>query len=375
MIPFLDLQRINATFEPDLGRAAARVLASGRYVLGPEVAAFEAEFAAYCGVRHAVGVASGLDALVLILRAYDIGTGDEVIVPSHTFIATWLAVGQVGARPVPVEPEPDGFLIDPARVEAAITPRTRAVIAVHLYGHPASMAALREITRRHRLHLIEDAAQAHGAREDGRRVGSLGDAAAFSFYPGKNLGALGDAGAITCDDDALAQHLRQLRNYGALQKYHHDVAGVNSRLDELQAAILRVKLPRLDADNAHRRTQAEAYEAVLRGSPLAPSPVRPGCEPVWHLMVVQHGARDALAAALAAEGIECGVHYPVPCHRQGAYAGGSWPALAGAERLAARVLSLPLGPHLSVADVRMVARCALRACEKLGAVTASVATT
>lgn len=366
VVPFLDLQRINAGFEPALGRAVARVLASGRYVLGPEGEAFEAEFAAYCGVRHAIGVANGLDALQLILRACDIGAGHEVIVPSHTFIATWLAVSHTGALPVPVEPEANGFLIDPARVEAAITSRTRAVVAVHLYGHPAPMATLREITRRHGLQLIEDAAQAHGAREHGRRVGSLGDAAAFSFYPGKNLGALGDGGAITCDDAALAQRLRRLRNYGALQKYRHDVAGINSRLDEVQAAILRVKLPRLETDNAHRCALAAVYDAELRGSPLAPWPVRLGSDPVWHLMVVQHATRDALAVALGAKGIETGVHYPVACHRQGAYAAGQWPALPLAERLAARVLSLPIGPHLSLADARAVARCALRASERLG---------
>jgi dTDP-4-amino-4,6-dideoxygalactose transaminase len=367
VIPFLDLQRINAGFEPALGQAVARVLASGSYVLGPEVEAFEAEFAAYCGARHGVGVANGLDALHLILRALDIGAGHEVIVPSHTFIATWLAVNQAGAVPVPVEPDDDGFLIDPARVEAAITPRTRAAIAVHLYGHPAQMTALREVTRRRGLHLIEDAAQAHGARDHGRRVGSLGDAAAFSFYPGKNLGALGDGGAITCDDDALALRLRRMRNYGAVQKYRHDCAGVNSRLDELQAAILRVKLLRLDADNAHRRALAAVYERELRGSPLAPWPVRAGSEPVWHLMVVKHEARDALARALAREDIETGVHYPKACHRQGAYADRAWPALPQAERLAARVLSLPMGPHLTTSDVRVVARCALRACEAVAA--------
>jgi len=367
MIPFLDLQRINASFEPALGRAVARVLASGRYVLGPELEAFESEFAAYCGTRHAVGVANGLDALQLILRAFDIGVGDEVIVPSHTFVATWLAVSKAGATPVPVEPEADGFLIAPARVEAAITPRTRAVMAVHLYGHPAPMQALRRITQRHGLHLVEDAAQAHGAREHGQRVGALGDAAAFSFYPGKNLGALGDGGAITCQDDALALRLRRLRNYGAIEKYRHDVAGTNSRLDEVQAAILRVKLPRLDADNAQRRELAAVYAQELRASPLAPWSVRPDTEPVWHLMVVQHEARERIARALAAKGIECGVHYPTACHQQGAYASMRSQALPRAEALASSVLSLPMGPHLGAEDVRTVARCALHAIEAVAA--------
>jgi dTDP-4-amino-4,6-dideoxygalactose transaminase len=367
VIPFLDLQRINAGFEPALSHAVARVLASGRYVLGPEVEAFEAEFAAYCGARHCIGVANGLDALHLILRACEIGVGHEVIVPSHTFVATWLAVTQIGAVPVPVEPDDDGFLIDPARVEAAITPRTRAIVAVHLYGHCADMQPLRAIAQRHGLRLIEDAAQAHGARDHGRRAGALGDAAAFSFYPGKNLGALGDGGAVTCDDDALAQRLRRLRNYGSVEKYRHECAGVNSRLDEIQAAVLRVKLARLDADNAQRRALAGVYAEELRGSSLAPWPVRPDSEPVWHLMVVRHAARDALLRALAAKGIECGVHYPVACHRQRAYAGARWPALPHAEQLAARLLSLPIGPHLSVADVRAVAHCALHACETVAA--------
>jgi dTDP-4-amino-4,6-dideoxygalactose transaminase len=363
VIPFLDLQRINAGFEPALGRAVARVLASGRYVLGPEVEAFEAEFAAYCGTRHCIGVANGLDALHLILRACDIGAGHEVIVPSHTFVATWLAVSQTGATPVPVEPDDAGFLIDPARVAATITPRTRAIVAVHLYGHCADMQPLRAIAQRHGLRLIEDAAQAHGARDRGRRAGALGDAAAFSFYPGKNLGAMGDGGAITCDDAALAQRLRRLRNYGSIEKYKHECAGVNSRLDEVQAAILRVKLARLDADNAQRRVLAAAYADELNGTPLAPWPVRAHSEPVWHLMVVQHAARESLRRVLAAKGVECGVHYPVACHRQGAYAATSWPALPRAEQLAASVLSLPFGPHLSAADVHAVARCALHASE------------
>lgn len=367
MIRLLDLQRINATFEPELGRAVARVLASSRYVLGPEVEAFEAEFAAYCGSRHCVGVANGLDALQLILRALDVGPGHEVIVPSHTFIATWLAVSQVGAVPVPVEPDAEGFLIDPAQVEAAITPRTRAVMAVHLYGHAADMAALREITQRRGLQLIEDAAQAHGARDRGRRAGSLGDAAAFSFYPGKNLGALGDGGAITCHDDALALRLRRLRNYGSLEKYRHDSAGINSRLDELQAAILRIKLRRLDADNARRRHQVAIYQRELLGSSLALVPTRAHGEPVWHLMVVQHEARDRVAAALAGQGIETGIHYPRACHRQGAYANLRTPALPRAEALAARVLSLPGGAHLSDADVVVVARAARLACDMVAA--------
>ncbi|MFO1216876.1 MAG: DegT/DnrJ/EryC1/StrS family aminotransferase [Burkholderiaceae bacterium] len=358
MIRFLDLQRIHAGQRAALLAACERVIDGGQYVLGPEVEAFEAEFAAYCGVRHCIGVANGLDALELALRAWGIGPGDEVIVPSWTFIATWLAVSAVGATPVPVEPADGSFLIDPLRVEAAITPATRAIIAVHLYGAPADMAALAALARRHRLHLLEDAAQAHGARCGGRRAGALGDAAAFSFYPGKNLGALGDGGALTCDDDAFAQRVRRLRNYGSARKYVHEVAGRNSRLDELQAAVLRVKLARLDRENAHRRELAQAYQdglgVGLAGCALTLPAELPGRESVWHLYVVRTPQRDALQRALAAQGVETGIHYPVACHRQGAYAGRSWTALPRAEQLAAEVLSLPMGPHLSTADVRQV---------------------
>jgi dTDP-4-amino-4,6-dideoxygalactose transaminase len=358
VIPFLDLQRVNAAHGEAIGAALARVAASGRYVLGPETEAFEAEFAAYCGVRHCIGVANGLDALQLILRGHGIGAGDEVIVPSHTFIATWLAVSHSGAQPVPVEPIEATGNIDPALVVAAITPRTRAIVAVHLYGQCAEMDALRTLAQRHDLHLIEDAAQAHGARWRGRRAGSLGDAAAFSFYPGKNLGALGDGGAITTDDDALAGRLRALRNYGSVRKYHHDVAGVNSRLDEIQAAVLRVKLRVLDAENAARRRAAAAYLKGLAGLPITLPRVVAAAEPVWHLFVVRCDDRARWQAALDADGIGHLVHYPIACHRQGAYAGRPWPALPVAERLARQMLSLPMAPYLDDASVE-------RVCERL----------
>jgi dTDP-4-amino-4,6-dideoxygalactose transaminase len=354
VIPFLDLQRIHAEQRAALLAACARVIDGGRYVLGPEVEAFEHEFAAFCGARHCVGVGNGLEALELTLRAWGIGAGDEVIVPSWTFIATWLAVSAVGATPVPVEPAEGGFLIDPARVAAAITPRTRVVVAVHLYGHPADTTALRGLAQRHRLHLLEDAAQAHGARLGDRRAGALGDAAAFSFYPGKNLGALGDGGAVTCDDGALARRLRQLRNYGSSRKYVHELPGRNSRLDELQAALLREKLARLARDNAHRRALAQAYLEGLGGTGLALPREAADCESAWHLFVVRTRRREELQRALAAQGIETGIHYPLPCHRQGAYANRDWPALPSSDRLAAEVLSLPMGPHLSVADVGAV---------------------
>jgi len=352
--PFLDLQRVNWPLNREIGEALSRVAASGRYVLGPEVEAFEHEFAGYCGARHCVGVANGLDALHLILRGYGIGAGHEVIVPSHTFIATWLAVSHCGARPVPVEPVEATGNIDADRVRAAITPRTRAIIAVHLYGQCADMTALREIADAHGLRLIEDAAQAHGATLHGRRAGSLGDAAAFSFYPGKNLGALGDGGAVTTSDDVLARKLRALRNYGSPRKYEHDIAGFNSRLDEIQAAVLRVKLRTLDADNAARRSAAAVYMAGLRDAPLTLPRVIAGAQPAWHLFVVRSRHREALQRVLDEQGVGHLVHYPVACHRQPAYAAAHWPALPIAERLACEVLSLPMAPYLEAGTVREI---------------------
>lgn len=354
MIDFLNLQRVNAPHEAALQAAAARVIASGWYVLGQECAHFEAEFAQWCGVRHAIGVANGLDALHLILRAMDIGPGDEVIVPSNTFIATWLAVSQVGAVPVPVEPRPDTANLNPELVDAAITPRTRAILAVHLYGQTAEMAALRTLADRHGLKLIEDAAQAHGARHHGVRAGALGDAAGFSFYPGKNLGALGDGGAVTTNDDALAARLRQLRNYGSSRKYHHDTIGVNSRLDEIQAAMLRVKLPALDAENAARQRLAQRYLAGLADVNVDLPRTVEGCEPVWHLFVVRVAERAHVQAALAERGIATLVHYPIACHAQQAYADRTWPDLPVASALQHQVLSLPISPVHTEAEVDTV---------------------
>lgn len=361
MIEFLDLKRINAAHEPAIRAGIDRVLASGWYVLGAENDAFEAEFAAYCEAPHCVAVANGLDALHLVLRAWGIGTGDEVIVPSHTFIATWLAATQTGATLVPVEPDPHTGNLDPRRLEAAITPRTKAVVPVHLYGQPADMTAVMAIAERHGLKVLEDAAQAHGARHHGRRTGSLGHAAAFSFYPGKNLGALGDGGAIVTADAALAARLRELRNYGSAVKYRHDLQGGNSRLDELQAAVLRAKLPHLDAENAHRAAFAERLSAGLQGLPLTLPSVAPGNDPVWHLYVVRCAARDALQAALKSQGVASLVHYPTACHRQQAYAGTPWPALPQAEAWAREVLSLPIGPHLALDDADRIAAAVRRA--------------
>jgi dTDP-4-amino-4,6-dideoxygalactose transaminase len=364
-VPFLDLKAINLSQADELEAAFKRVLHSGWYILGAETAAFEANFAAYCDSGHAIGVANGLDAIFLILKAYGIGPGDEVIVPSNTFIATWLAVSDCGATPIPVEPAPDSFNIDPARIAAAITPRTKAILAVHLYGQPADMAPLKALAAQRGLKLIEDAAQAHGARYRGGVAGQLGDAAAFSFYPGKNLGALGDGGAVTTNDAALAERIRTLRNYGSKVKYYNEVPGYNSRLDEVQSALLNVKLPKLDADNARRRAVAAIYARELAGTPGLALPLVPDwAEPVWHVYVVRHARRDALAQALAEQGIGTIVHYPVPPHLQPAYAelgykDGDFPL---AEAIHREVLSLPMGPTLSDAQALQVAAAVRQFC-------------
>ena len=355
MVEFLELGRVNAPHRTAIHEAIERVLDSGWYILGQELQSFEREFADYCGTSHCIGVANGMDALHLILRACGIGAGDEVIVPSNTFIATWLAVSQAGATPVPVEPDPRTHNLDPNRIEAAITPRTRAIMPVHLYGQPADMDPMNAIARRHGLRVIEDAAQAHGARYHGKRAGSLGDAAGFSFYPGKNLGALGDAGAITTSDEQLAATLRKLRNYGSSVKYRHEIAGFNSRLDEIQAAVLRVKLRHLDRENAARAWLAVEYAQALSGLPLTMPDVLAGSQPAWHQMVVRSTQREALQAHLTQCGIGHAVHYPTACHLQQAYAGSKWPALPIAEQLQREVLSLPMAPYLTRADVLAVA--------------------
>jgi dTDP-3-amino-3,4,6-trideoxy-alpha-D-glucose transaminase len=356
-VPFLELADATAELRAPLEAAFARVLAGGTFLFGPEREALEREFAAYCGVRHCVGLASGFDALALGLRALGVGPGDEVIVPSHTCVATWLAASEVGADVVAVEPDPETWNIDPGRVEAAVGPRTRALVAVHLYGQCAEMDALGELARRHGLALLEDAAQAAGARWNGRRAGALGDAAAFSFFPTKNLGALADAGALLSDDADLAARVRRLGHYGAGSKNDHVEKGRNSRLGELQAAFLRAKLPHLDAWNERRRALAQIYLERLAGrDDLVLPRVAPGGEPVWHLFAVRVPRRDALRERLAARGIGTAVHYPVPPHRSGAYAPERTRlgALPLAEALAETLLSLPLHPHLHEREVHAV---------------------
>jgi dTDP-4-amino-4,6-dideoxygalactose transaminase len=356
-IPFLDVRASYLELKDEIDHAVARVLDSGQYVLGTEVERFEEEYAAFCGARFAVGGANGLDAVHLALLAMDVGPGDEVIVPSNTFIATWLAVSQCGATPVPVEPDERTYNLDPSRIEAAITERTKVLLPVHLYGQPADLDPILEIARKHGLKVLEDAAQAHGARYKDRRIGGHGDAAAWSFYPGKNLGAMGDGGAVTTNDPEIAERVRLLGNYGSPTKYVHQVKGYNSRLDPIQAAILRVKLSRLDEWNGRRRAVAEAYGQMLVGSGIGLPHVPSWADPVWHLYVVRHPDRDALQRRLSDAGIGTLVHYPIPPHLQQAYAGSGWArgAFPIAESIADSVLSLPIGPHLSEQQVAMVA--------------------
>lgn len=348
MIPFLDLGAAYRELKSEIDAAVHRVLDSGWYILGPEVEAFEVEWAAYCGAEHAVGLANGLDALILALRALEIGAGDEVIVPSNTYIATWLAVSAVGARPVPVEPDPATNNIDPARIAAAITSATRAILPVHLYGQPADLDPILALARQHGLAVIEDAAQAHGARYKGQRIGAHGDVVCWSFYPGKNLGALGDAGAVTTNRADLADRIRVLRNYGSRVKYVNEMQGVNSRLDPIQAAVLRAKLPHLDAWTDRRRAIAAAYAEGLKDSGLILPHVPDWADPAWHLYVVRTRDRDGLQKRLAAAGVGTLIHYPIPPHMQAAYAdlGLAPEALPLARQLAGEVLSLPMGPHL-----------------------------
>jgi dTDP-4-amino-4,6-dideoxygalactose transaminase len=355
-IPFLDLGAAYQELRDELDAAYHRVMKSGWFILGAEVEAFEEEFATYCNVKHCIGVGNGLDAISLLLKANDIGPGDEVIVPANTFIATWFAVSQVGAEPVPVEPDPETYNIDVERVEAAVSTRTKAIVAVHLYGQPADMSSLSEIANRHNLLLFEDAAQAHGATYFGKKTGGLSHGAAFSFYPGKNLGAFGDGGAVTTNDTNLAEKIKVLRNYGAREKYHHLIQGCNSRLDELQAAFLRVRLGILDQWNDRRKAIAARYLDSLGGSSLVLPRLLKGCDPVWHLFVVRTNNRDLLIKRLAQIGVTTQIHYPISPHMQPAYQvlNSSKDRLPISEFLQQTVLSLPIGPHLSMDGVEKV---------------------
>lgn len=355
-VPFLALNSSYLEAKSEIDEAVLRVLRSGNFILGSDVEAFETEFASYLGVRHCVAVSSGLEALHLAIRTQGLQSGEEVLVPSNTFIATWLAVSYAGGVPVPVEPNISTYNIDVDRLEAAITPRTRGIIPVHLYGQPANMDSILAVARKYGLWVIEDAAQAHGACYRGIRVGGFGDAACWSFYPGKNLGACGDGGAITTNRDDVAEHLRMLRNYGSQLKYYNDIKGFNARLDSLQAAILRVKLRYLDEWNDRRRRIAAYYDSNLRNTELV-LPVSPGwARPVFHLYVVRSSRRNALQQYLAGRGIGTLIHYPVPPHLQGAFRelGLGEGSLPVTELIHREVLSLPMGPHLSLEEAQLV---------------------
>ena len=357
IVPFLDMRFPYVELKTELDQVYQRVMESGRYILGDEVEKFEHEYAAYCGVNHCIGVGNGLEALHLVLRAWGIGEGDEVIVPSNTFIATWLAVTYAGARPVPVEPDINTYNINSDMIESAITPRTKAIIPVHLYGQPANMLAINEVAHRFGLKVLEDAAQAHGAKCYGKVVGGLGDAAGFSFYPGKNLGSMGDGGAITTNDADVAAKLRELRSYGSHIKYHHNTCGFNSRLDELQAAFLRVKLQYLNDWNARRRERANSYLSELKNMNLILPFVPDWAEAVWHLFVVRVKERKKFQDYLSENGIGTLIHYPIPPHLSGAYKNNGWNIgqFPIAENLAQEIISLPMGPHLTNEEINFVA--------------------
>ena len=355
-VPFLDVGATYLELKEELDAAVSRVLSSGWYLLGAEIAAFEEEFAAHVGVKHCIGVGNGLDALHLALRAMNVGSGDEVIVPSNTYIATWLAVSYAGATPVPVEPDLRTYNLDPALIEAAITPRTRAILPVHLYGQPANMDPICEIAQRYGLWVLEDAAQAQGARYRGRHVGGVGHAAGWSFYPAKNLGAFGDAGAVTTNDDGLADRLRELRNYGSKVKYVNEERGFNSRLDEIQAAVLRVKLRHLDAWNDRRRRIAAQYLDLLHQTDLVLPWVETWRGPRVAFVRCPKSAARPADARLQEAGIGVQIHYPIPPHLQAAYRDldrprGSFPV---SEMIHQEALSLPIGPHLDEAQAASV---------------------
>jgi dTDP-4-amino-4,6-dideoxygalactose transaminase len=354
-IPFLDVGSSYQELREEIDSAVFRVLASGRFIQGEEVESFESSFASFVEAQHCVGVANGLDAIYLALRALGVGAGDEVIVPAHTFIATWLAVTNCGATPVPVEPELDGFNIDPTLIEAAITNKTKAIIMVHLYGQPCDIDEIHKVATRYGLRVIEDAAQAHGATYKGKNIGGHSDVVTWSFYPGKNLGALGDGGAITSNDNDLATKIRILGNYGSINKYDHFALGVNSRLDPIQAAVLGVKLKFLNSWNQKRIEVANIYFDNLKDIDFK-LPIRTSfSNSAWHLFVVRTKSRKVVQEHLSENGVESIIHYPVPPHKQACYAAnkfkGSFPRT---EAISNEVLSLPIGPHLDVKDVAYV---------------------
>jgi len=355
-IPFLDLHAAYSELRDDINNSITQSLESGYYIGGEQVEKFEREFADYTESGYCVSVGNGLDAIHLGLIALGVGPGDEVIVPSHTFIATWLAVTQVGATIVPVEPDEKTFTIDPTKIEAVITEKTKVIIPVHLYGHPADLDPIIDLATRYGISVLEDAAQAHGAKYKGRRIGSHGDLVAWSFYPGKNLGAFGDGGSITTNNKDLAETVRKLGNYGSSVKYQHELTGFNSRLDPIQATILQVKRAHLDKWNLRRKEIANSYSQALHSSEYRTPEVASWADPVWHLYVIKTKDRDLLQQRLAKNGIQTLIHYPTPPHLQNAYKHLGWGrgAFPIAEKLASEILSLPIGPHLSIQDVEHI---------------------
>jgi dTDP-4-amino-4,6-dideoxygalactose transaminase len=356
-IPFLDLKAGYLELRKEIDDAIRKSLESGWYIGGESVERFEQEFAAYTRADHCIATGNGLDAIHLALKALGVGPGDEVIVPSHTFIATWLAVTHAGATIVPVEPDEKNYTIDPERIEAAITEKTKVIIPVHLYGHPANLDPILEIAKRHGIRVLEDAAQAHGARYKENRIGVHGDLVAWSFYPGKNLGAYGDGGGITTNSFELDKKLRKLRNYGSSKKYYHECIGLNSRLDPLQASILSVKLKYLDFWNERRKEIAVKYSEILKNSDLELPKTECWADPAWHLYVVRSKKRDELLQRFNSNGVECLVHYPVPPYQQQAYLylGFSENSFPIASKLSKEILSLPMGPHLCLQDLESIA--------------------
>lgn len=354
MIPFLDLHKINEQYRTEIDARIKAVIDKGWYLQGEQNDIFAKHFAEYCGTKYALGVANGLDAINLLIKAYGFGEGDEIIVPANTFIATVLAVSQNNCTPVLVEPDINTYCINPDLIEAAITPRTKAIIVVHLYGHAVPMQKIMELAKKYNLKVIEDAAQAHGAYDDGKRVGNLADAAAFSFYPGKNLGAMGDAGGITTNDEEIYTKVKALANYGSDYKYHHIYKGVNSRLDEIQAAILDVKLGHLDADNARRREIAGIYRKKITNSRVVLPQTDVEESHVWHVFVVRVDDRESLLKHLEANGIQTNVHYPTPPHLQGAYSELSDLSFPITEKIHREVASLPISPVMTDEEVQTV---------------------
>lgn len=357
MVRFLDLKGINNCFRAEMGAAVERVLDSGWYLLGKEDEAFEREFADWCGVKHCIGCANGLDALKLIIQAYGFGSGDEIIAPANTYIASLIAISANGCTPILVEPDINTYLIDPDKIEERITPRTKAIMVVHLYGRAMDMTKVWDIAKRHNLKIIEDSAQSHGAVFGGKRCGNLGDASGFSFYPGKNLGCLGDGGCMTTNDDDLAVKLKALRNYGSDVKYHFPYRGTNSRLDEIQAAFLRVKLPYLDQDNETRRKIAERYCAEIKNSAvMLPNMPADRLGNVWHVFPVRCANRDAFQKYLTERGIQTVIHYPIPPHRQPAYTEWHGLNLPITEKIHDEIISIPISQVMSGDEIETVIR-------------------